>query len=146
MINAKYASWKKKSLTDRGWKDSKKYFRTALKDMSKITRLTTGEPGLTANSAIKKDNTEDKIHVEIVEKFGKSFDTLTLAATVKSDTIDALVESISDPKKANIAPYEGQRRSCRHQQEVDHQARVNEGPPQPTQQSVQRQHQDNQKQ
>ena len=45
---------------------------------------------------------EDKIRVEIVEKFGKSFDTLALPATVKSDTIDALAESISDLAKANV--------------------------------------------
>ena len=41
MINSKYATWKKKSLTDRGWKDGKKYFRAALKDVSDITKLTT---------------------------------------------------------------------------------------------------------
>ena len=46
---------------------------------------------------------ENKICEEIVEKFGKSFDTLALAATVKSDTIDSLAESISDLTKANIA-------------------------------------------
>ena len=32
-----------------------------------------------------------------MEKIGKSFDTLALAATVKSDTIEALSELISDP-------------------------------------------------
>ena len=41
--------------------------------------------------------------MEIVEKFGKSFDTLALAATMKSDTIDALAESISNLTRANIA-------------------------------------------
>ena len=45
----------------------------------------------------------DKIRVEVVKKFGESFDTLALAATVKSDTIDALEESTSDLTKANIA-------------------------------------------
>ena len=44
-----------------------------------------------------------KIRVEIVKKFGELFDTLALAATVKSDTIDALAESISDLTKANSA-------------------------------------------
>ena len=38
-----------------------------------------------------------------MEKFGESFDTLALAATVKSDTINALAESISDLTKANIS-------------------------------------------
>ena len=89
MINTKYATWKKKILTDRGWKYAKKYFRAALKDVSKITRLTTIKSGLTTNSTFKKDNMEDKIREEIVEKFGESFDTLTLAATVKCDTIEA---------------------------------------------------------
>ena len=60
MINAKYATWKKKRLTNRGWKDAKKYFRLPLKDVSEITRLTTSESGLTAKSTIKKDNTEEK--------------------------------------------------------------------------------------
>ena len=92
MISARYATWENKSLADRGWKDRKKYFRAALKDVSKITRLTTRESGITANSAIKKENMENKIRVEIVEKFGESFDSLTLAETVKSDTIDALAE------------------------------------------------------
>ena len=45
---------------------------------------------------------EDKIRVEIVDKLGELFDTLALAETVKSDTIDALEESISDLTKANI--------------------------------------------
>ena len=102
-INAKYATWKKKSLTDRGWKYCKKYFRAVLKDVLEITRLTTSESGLTANSTVKKDNIEDKIREDIVEKFGESFDTLVLAATVKSDTIEALAESISDLTKANNA-------------------------------------------
>ena len=103
MINAKYTTWKKKSLTDRGWKDSKKYFRSVLKDVSDITRITTSESGLTMNSTIKKGNMEEKIREEIVENFGELFDTLALAATVKTDTIDALVESTSDLTKANIA-------------------------------------------
>ena len=103
MINAKYAMWEKKSLTDRGWKDANKYFRAALKDVLEITRLTTKELGLTANSTVKKDNMEEKIREEIVEKFGESFDTLALAETVKSDTIEALAESISGLTKANIA-------------------------------------------
>ena len=46
---------------------------------------------------------DDKIHVEIVDKFGEAFDTLALAETVKSDTIYALTESISDLTKTNIA-------------------------------------------
>ena len=46
---------------------------------------------------------EDKIREEIVEKFGESFDTITLEATLKSDTIDALAESISYLTKSNIA-------------------------------------------
>ena len=41
--------------------------------------------------------------MKILEKFGKSLNTLTLAETVKSDTIDALAESIRDLTKANIA-------------------------------------------
>ena len=38
---------------------------------------------------------EEKICEEIVEKFGESLDTLTLEATVKSDTIEALAEFFS---------------------------------------------------
>ena len=60
MINAKYATWKKKILTDRGWKDGKKYFRAAFKDVSEITRITTSKSGSTVKSAAKKDNTEKK--------------------------------------------------------------------------------------
>ena len=37
-----------------------------------------------------------------MEKFGESFDTLSLAATVKSNTIDTLAESISDLTNTNI--------------------------------------------
>ena len=103
MISTRYAAWENKSLADCGWKDRKKYFRAALKDMSKITRLTTRESGITTNSAIKKENMENKIRVEIVEKFSESFDSLTFAATVKSDTIDALAESISNLTKSNIS-------------------------------------------
>ena len=38
-----------------------------------------------------------------MEKFNESFNTLSLAATVKSDTIKSLAESISDLTKANIS-------------------------------------------
>ena len=54
MINTKYATWKKKILTDCRCKYGKNYFRAALKDVSKITNLTTNESGLTANYTIKK--------------------------------------------------------------------------------------------
>ena len=103
IINAKCATWKKKSLTNLGWEDGNKYFRATLKDVSEINRLTMSKSGLTAKYTIKKDNMEDKIREEIVEKLFESFNTLALAATVKSDTIDALAESISDLTKANIA-------------------------------------------
>ena len=90
MINAKYATWKKKSLTECGWKDGKNYIHATLKDVLEITRLTTSESGSTANSTVKKENMEDKIHEYIVEKFGESFNTFTLAATMNSDTIEHL--------------------------------------------------------
>ena len=62
MINAKYATWKNKSLTECGWKDGKNYIHATLKDVLEITRLTTSECGFNANSIANKDNTEDKIH------------------------------------------------------------------------------------
>ena len=93
----------KKSLADRGWKDGNKYFRAALKDVIEITMITTSESGLTANSTIKKYNMEDKIQEEIVDNFGESFHILALVAIMKSDTIDALAESIRDLTEANIA-------------------------------------------
>ena len=102
MINTKYATWKKKSLTYRGWKYRKNKFCAALKDVYEITKLTTNGSGLTANSAIKKEKIKDKTRVVIVEKFGESFDTLALAETVKSDTINALVELTSNLTKDNI--------------------------------------------
>ena len=46
---------------------------------------------------------EERTHEEIVEKFSESFETLALAAMVKSDIIEALAESISDLNNANIA-------------------------------------------
>ena len=54
MINTKYVTWKKKSLTVRVWKYGKKYFRAALKDVSEINKLAMSESGLTENSTIKK--------------------------------------------------------------------------------------------
>ena len=62
MINAKYAMWKKKSLTECGNKEGKKYFRAAFKGVSEITRLTTSESVLTVNSTVKKYNMGDIIH------------------------------------------------------------------------------------
>ena len=60
MINAEYATWKKKSLTDRGWKDGKKYFRAALKDVSEITSIAKSESGLTVKSTVKRYNMDSK--------------------------------------------------------------------------------------
>ena len=54
--------------------------------------FTTDLCGSECNSSAKKDNTEDKIREEIVENFGESFDTLALAAIMKSNTIEALEE------------------------------------------------------
>ena len=55
IISAKYFTWKNKSLTNSGWKDSEKYFRATLQDVSEITSRTTRKSGLTANSTVKKD-------------------------------------------------------------------------------------------
>ena len=50
------------------------------------------------------------------------------------------------PHKGQYRLHEVQRRSFCHKQEIDHSDRVNEGPPQPTQQSAHQQHQDDRKQ
>ena len=76
IINTKYLECKKKTLPERNWKDRKKYFLLALNDVEDINKLTTEEAGLTANAAIKQQDSEQKFRKEMAEKLGESFENL----------------------------------------------------------------------
>ena len=67
---------KKKTLPERNWKDRKKYFLLALNNVEDINKLTTEEAGLTANAAIKQQDSEQKFRKEMAEKLGESFENL----------------------------------------------------------------------
>ena len=68
---------------------SKNCFRVALSDVKKLSKLSTGEAGLTANSAVAIKSTEQQVREEIAEQLGDSFDTLAMAAMAKNDTIES---------------------------------------------------------
>ena len=60
-VNGKYLKWKAKPLNNRGWKLAKIWFRDALNYVDDINKLTAGEAGLTANSAVGRFNSESII-------------------------------------------------------------------------------------
>ena len=96
LINTKYLAWKKNSAAERKWAPVKKYFRASISNVKELKKLTTGEAGLTSNAAVADKNTEQQVREEMAEKLGESFDTLTMAATKKNDTIESLIKMIRD--------------------------------------------------
>ena len=103
LFNKKYPAWKKKAAAERKWAPAKKYFRAALRNVEELSKITTGEAGLTANSAVANKSTKQQVREEIAEKLGESFDTLAMAATAKNDTIESLVKTISEITNTNSA-------------------------------------------
>ena len=83
LVNTKYLVWKKKAAADYKWAPAKKYFRAAISNVEELKNLTTGEAGLTANTAVANKSTEQQVREEMAEKLGESFDTLEMAATAK---------------------------------------------------------------
>ena len=69
--------------------------------MNAINKLTAGEAGLTANSAVGRSNYESLICQEMQRDLGESFNTLAMAAVAKNETFDLLTKSISDLTAAN---------------------------------------------
>ena len=96
LINKKYLAWKKKAAAERKWAPAKKYFRATISNVEDLNKLTTDEAGLTANAVVANKNTEQQVREEIAEKLGESFDTLEMAATVKNNTIEIPVKTISE--------------------------------------------------
>ena len=103
LVNTKYLAWKKKAAAERKWAPAKKCFRAAISDVEELSKLTTGEAGLTENAAVANKSTEQQVREEIAEKLGESFDTLAMAATAKNDTIESLVKTISELTNTNSA-------------------------------------------
>jgi len=101
LVNSRYLRWKKKPIRDRTWALAKKEFREALSDVGIINKLTTAESGLTANAVLGTSTPEDKVRAEMQRELGESFDTLACAATIKSDTMDALSKSLAEVTSAN---------------------------------------------
>jgi hypothetical protein len=101
MVNSAYTKWKKERDRDRTWKKAKVWFRKALKDVETINKLTIGETGLGAHSAIKRENVEEKVREEIQDQLGSAFDNLAMAATAKNDTIDQMVNTIAKLTNTN---------------------------------------------
>ena len=95
IVNTKYLAWKKKAAAERKWGPAKTYLCAAISNVGELSKLTTGEAGLTANSAVTNKSIEQQVREEITEKLGESFDTLDMAATAKNDTIESLVKTIS---------------------------------------------------
>ena len=50
LVNTKHLAWKKKAAADCKWAPAQKYFRAALSNVEELSKLTTGEAGLTANA------------------------------------------------------------------------------------------------
>ena len=103
IVNTIYLVWEKKAAADRKWDPAKKYFCAALRDFEELSKLTTGEAGLTENAAVANKSTEQQVREEIAEKLGESFDTLAMATTAKNDTIEILVKTIREPTTTNSA-------------------------------------------
>lgn len=96
MINSAYTKWKRKPKADRTWAAGKTYFRTALKEAGKITKIA-GD--FSANALVT--NTQEAVRVEMVEQMGEAFDNLAMAATAKQETMDSMIKTIADLTAAN---------------------------------------------
>ena len=67
-----------------------------LSNIKELSKLKTGEAGLTANATVANKSTGQPVREEIAEKLGESFDTLAMAATAKNDTIEILAKTFSE--------------------------------------------------
>ena len=103
IVNTKYLAWKKKAAAERKWVPAKTYLCAAISNVGELSKLTTGEAGLTENAAVADKSTEQQVREGIAEKLGESFDTLAMAATAKNDTIESLVKTISEITNTNSA-------------------------------------------
>ena len=101
LINTKYLAWKKKAAVERKWEPANKYFRAAISDVEDLNKLITGKAGLIANAVVADKNTEQQVREEMAEKLRESFDTLSMAATAKNDTIKSLIKTVSELSSNN---------------------------------------------
>ena len=69
LVNTKYLAWKKKAAAERKWAPVKKCFRAAISDVEELSKLTTGEAGLTENAAVANKSTKQQVHEEIAENW-----------------------------------------------------------------------------
>ena len=98
MVNGAYTKWKRKPSANRRWTAGKTFFRTALKEAGKITKLT-GDGDFSANALVT--DTQDAVRNEMAEQMGEAFDNLAMAATAKQETIESMVKTIADLSAAN---------------------------------------------
>ena len=96
MVNGAYTKWKRKPRVERRWAGGKIFFRTALKEAGKITKIA-GD--YSANALVT--NTQEAVRTEMVEQMGEAFDNLAMAATAKQETMDSMVKTIADLTAAN---------------------------------------------
>ena len=107
IVSTFYIKWKEKPKREQACIAAKIWFRKALGDAEEFNKLTTGEAGLTANSVIKKwAATKDKVREEMHDQLGNGFDNLAMAVTAKNDTIDNLVNSVSELTATNAKQNE----------------------------------------
>ena len=106
LVNTKYLA----VAEERKWDPAKKYFRTAISDVEELNKLTTGEAGLTANSAVSDKSTEQQVREDMEEKFRELFDTLAMTATEKKG-------HHRDPDQDNQQAHQKQLGAHRHHQE-----------------------------
>ena len=97
MVNSAYTKWKRKPIADRRWATGKIFFRKAIKEAGKISKLA-GEEGLSANAL-----TQNNVRNEMAEQMGEAFDNLALAATAKQATLESMVQTIAELTAANSA-------------------------------------------
>ena len=102
LVNSRYLKWKEKPLLDRTWALTEIIFLEALSGVRTINKMTTSEAGLTANAAVSRTTVKADIRAEMQSNLGEYVDTLACAATIKSNTIDALCNSLAEVTTANF--------------------------------------------
>ena len=77
-------------------KSGKTHFRKALKENMKLAKLSGDDGRYKANAAVDRDEVKKEVKEDIGDKLGDAFDSLAMAATAKSDTMDMMAKSIAE--------------------------------------------------
>ena len=99
LVGSAYTKWRKKGAAERTWRNAKKYFREALKDVGDRSKIEAGETGWSANATPAK--ADMKATEELLDRYEEALDNIAMAATAKQNTLDTLIKTNEHLVKEN---------------------------------------------